>query len=76
MAVAARCKSRVIHWVTTSPSVTDGQDTFSGSKVAGMLVRVFNIKQLLRPTDIQARLFDIPWLAGPSAYLVGARDGL
>jgi hypothetical protein len=41
-----------------------------------MLVRVFNTKQLLRPTDIQARLFDMPWLAGPSAYLVGARDGL
>jgi hypothetical protein len=37
-----------------------------------MLVRVPNIKQLLRPTYIQAqaRLSDMPWFIEPSAYLV------
>jgi hypothetical protein len=54
--------------------VTDGHDTFAGSKVAEMLVRVFNIKQLLRPTDIQARLFNVPWLTEPSAYLPSTQE--
>jgi hypothetical protein len=40
-----------------------------------VLVRVLNIKQLLRPTDIQVHLFDMPWLAELSAYLVPGSKG-